>query len=607
MPLYLDSKDDRGMRMKQPARPITRTVFTSRPKDREKEFTKKWKPEDLARVLREAEEGNLSGQNDLMEQMLEKDGELAGHAATRTLAPAKLKWAIIPRNDTPEAEEVAARVKEIVEAIPNMRGVLLKMADGILKGISALEIDWRDDKTISGIRWIHAKRYRFDWQSDTFMIVPDDPAQEWQPIPIPRDEFKFIVHKPQLRATHPARGGVLRTLVHAYLFRNYTLSDWVIFSEIYGMPLRLAKYPPGTKDAEKEQLHEAMQMLASDAYAIIDSRIVMEYVDAVNRGIHPGEAIYNAMGRQYQISLLGQDQTSTHNESGGRTQVEFGGAPIRQDLIEADCQDIMETLGTDLLYPITGWHFDWGTADRLTPIFKIYFEPPKDFKGLSEVDDKVHLELGLPTTWGAIAERYGRELPDGIAPETIVFFNEYVPPGFENKPHVCVTKKGITGMSTQQREAQKKAQEAERAALAAGGGGEDEEDAGTPPKGQRRGLRGMPGGRAEQSMLAAFTMLAAQQGTLGGTDPEQAELDARTAALVPRAAAAMRELASPVLSIIASSQSLEEIVQRLSVIYPELDEAGIERLLQRAWYVSRLFGVAVAEFRTGGPRGDNEE
>jgi len=606
MVMYLDTRDEQGRRMSPPPRPITRTIFTSRPKDRLSDSVKKWKPEDIGRVLRQAEEGDLSGQSDLMEHMMERDGDLAGHAGTRTIAPSKLRWAILPRNDTPEAKAVADRVKEIIDGIPNMRGVLLKMADGILKGISALEIDWREDKTISGIRWIHAKRYRFDWETDTFMIVPDDPMKELEPIPIRKDEYKFIIHKPQLRATHPARGGVFRTLVFAWLFRNYSLSDWVTFSEIYGMPLRLAKYPPGSKEPDKQELREAMEQLATDAYAIIDSRVVMEYVDAVNRGVHPGEAIYNAMGRQYQISILGQDQTSTHNDAGGRTQVEFGGAPIRQDLLEADCQDIMQTLATDLLYPITGWHFDWGVADRLTPIFKLYFEPPDDYKGMSEVDERVHTKFGLPTTWGALAERYGRQLPKGMDPETIVFFNEYIPPGFESKPHVIITSGGVTGMSQQQREERRK-----ELLAAQGEGQDDEQPQGGPPR-----LRGLRGGRAaaEQSMLAAFSMLAAMQGpqqqALPGDvmDPAQVELDERTAALVPRAAAAMRQLAAPVLAAIAASQSFEEIMQRLSVIYPEMNEAELERLMQQAWYTSRLFGAAVAEFRTTGrPRGDEED
>lgn len=586
MPLYIDTRDDAGRRLAPPPRPITRTVFTARPKDRLTETAQPWKPEDIARALRQAEEGDLSAQSDMMEHMIEKDGELAGYAGTRTVAPSKVKWSIVPRNDTPEAKRVAERVKEIVESIPNMRGVLLKMADGILKGISALEIDWRDDKTISGIRWVHAKRYRFDWETETFMIVPDDPAKEWEPVPIARDQFKFVIHKPQLRAAHPAKCGVLRTVVWAFLFRNYSLKDWVAFSEIFGMPLRLAKYPVGMKDPDKDELRQAMEMLASDAYAIIDSRVTMEYVDAVNRGIHPGDAIYHAMALQYKIALLWQDQTNTHNEAGGRTQVEFGGSVVRQDLLEADCEDLSQTLQTDLLYPITGWHFDWGTADKYAPLFKLHYEPPEDYKELTTVDETVHLKLHLPTTWGEIAKRYGRELPQGIEPETLVFFNEYIPPGLESKPHVIITADG-TGASRQQRDqwAKEEKKQFDQQQLPPDG---EEEDGG--------GMRLIPGGKAEQRMLAAFTLLAQQQRATGSqeTDPAQEELDARVAALVPRAAAAMQQLAGPVLSVIASSQSLEEIQQRLSLIYPDLDERGIERLLQRAWYISRLFGTATA-------------
>lgn len=614
MPLFLDTKDDQGARMSPPPRPITRTVFTSRPKDRITETGAPWKPEDIAQALRQAEEGDLSAQSDLMEHMLEKDGELSGYMQTRTIAPSKVRWAIIPRNETPRAKEVADRVKEIVNMIPNMRGVLLKMADGIAKGVSALEIDWREDKTISGIRWVHAKRYRFDWGSETFMIVPDDPAKEWEPVPIRRDEFKFIIHKPQTRATHPAKAGVLRTVVWAFLFRNYTLKDWVTFSEIFGMPLRLAKYPPGMREPDKDQLREAMEMLASDAYAIIDSRVTMEYIDSVNRGVHPGEAIYRAMGRQYQISILGQDQTSTHNESGGRTQVEFGGAPIRQDLLEADCEDIQQTLETDLLYAITGWQFDWATAQQFTPIFKMYYEPPEDYTGFAAVDETVHLKLHLPTTWGDMAKRYGRELPEGIDPQTIVFFDEYVPPGFESKPHVIITADGA-GASSQQRaewKAEAEAQFEEAELLPEGEQGDEEEQDGAflqSARGRRYAgrKRARVGSQAEQGMLAAFTFLAqAQKGDPARLlSPEQAELDARVDALVPKAAAAMRQLAGPVLSIVATSESLEEIEQRLLQVYPELDEQGIEKLLRRAWYVSRLFGAAVSEFRTGGGDADS--
>jgi phage gp29-like protein len=594
MPLFIDTRDDQGRVMRPRSGPSTQTLFTSRPKDRQTEIVKPWKPEDIARALRAAEEGDLSTQADLMEHMLERDGELSGYMQTRTLAPAGLKWAVMPRNDSEEAKAAAERVKEIVDGIPNVRGMLLKMADGIGKGISALEIDWREDKTIASVRWIHPKRYRFDWQTDTFMIVPDLPEDEWKPIPVVRDEFKVMIHKPQLRATHPARGGVLRTVVWAFLFRNYSLKDWVTFSEVFGMPLRVGKYPPGSKDKEKNELRDALELLGSDAYAVIDSRVELEFAEATNRGMHPGDAIFSAMGRQMALAILGQDQTNTQNAFGSRAQTEAGGAPVRQDLLEADCEDIQQTIETDLFFPITGWSFDWSVASRVTPIFKLFYEPPDDYTGMSTVDETVHLKLGLPTTWGEIAKRYGRELPKDIDPETIVFFNEYVPDGFAEKPHVIISGGGATtGLSQQQREQQKQDQQD---ALDAAGA------AGAPQPGGKPPLRVIPGGKAQQALNAAFALLARQ--SAGSTDarllnPEQVELDAKTEALVPRAAAAMRQLAAPILSVIATSQSLEEIEQRLSQIYPDLDEGAIQLMIRRAWYTSRLFGMAVSELRAG--------
>lgn len=593
MPLFIDTRDDQGRVLRPSAGPTTQTYFTARPKDRQTDIVKPWKPEDIARALRQAEEGDLSAQADLMEHMMERDAELSGYMQTRMLAPAGLKWAILPRDDSAEAKAAAERVKEIMNGIPNIRGVLLKMADGIGKGISALEIDWREDKTISGIRWIHPKRYRFDWQTDTFMIVPDDPAQEWKPVPVQRDEFKIMLHRPQLRATHAARGGVLRTVVWAFLFRNYALKDWVTFSEVYGMPLRVGKYPPGTKEKDKDDLRDALEMLASDAYAIIDSRVELDYVEATNRGTHPADAIFVAMGRQMAISILGQDQTNTQNKFGSRAQVEAGGAPIRQDILEADCEDMQATWEEFVFFPITGWSFDWNVASRVTPMFKMFYEPPEDYGGMSTVDETVHLKLGLPTTWGEIAKRYGRELPEGIDPKTLVFFNEYVPPGMEDVPHVIISGSGTTtGLSQQQRE--ERAQE-QQDMLDAGGAAGDTKPGGRP------NLRVLPGGKAQQALNAAFALLARQ--SAGTADdkrllsPEQVDIDAKTDAIVPRAAAAMRQLAAPILSVIATSNSLEEIEQRLQEIYPQLDEGEIEKMIRRAWYTSRLFGLAIAEHR----------
>ena len=53
-----------------------------------------------------------------------------------------------------------------------------------------------------------------------------------------------------------------------YLFKNYTLKDWVAFCEVFGMPLRLGKYQPGASEDDKRALMQALVAIGADAAGI---------------------------------------------------------------------------------------------------------------------------------------------------------------------------------------------------------------------------------------------------------------------------------------------------------------------------------------------------
>ena len=53
----------------------------------------------------------------------------------------------------------------------------------------------------------------------------------------------------------------MRIVSWMYLFKNYTVKDWVSFCEVYGMPLRIGKYDPGA--SEVNQLNRIKLMLST--------------------------------------------------------------------------------------------------------------------------------------------------------------------------------------------------------------------------------------------------------------------------------------------------------------------------------------------------------
>ena len=76
---------------------------------------------------------------------------------------------------------------------------------------------------------------------------------------------KFLVHTPHSVSGHPQRGGLLRVTSMVYLAKNLALKDWMIFAEIFGMPVRIARYEPSATPDEKRELMARLETLGPNA------------------------------------------------------------------------------------------------------------------------------------------------------------------------------------------------------------------------------------------------------------------------------------------------------------------------------------------------------
>lgn len=410
-------------------RPNLMTMFTARVKDRWSEYNATIKPEDVVNALRAAEDGDLKEQSDLFERMEEQDMALSGLMATRRLAPTGLRYSIVPKADTPEAKKAAVLCQQIVDDINDFRGALLDLCDAIGKGISMLEIDWSispDRVWVRSLRHISPKRYMFDPDSERMLIRADnedemnvDPGVPRAILPPP---FKTIGHISKMRSGHPARQGALRVVVLGFLIRNFAFKDWSTYGEVFGMPLRVGKYPAGTGELEKAALLEAVRALGSDAAAIISSQTELEIKDAVDRGVEPYSALTGAMRSEMALAILGQEMTNTVGKNGARAQAQVQ-QMVRQDLLESDCEQLSATIERDLFTPALGYNLGWEIARLWRPKFVLHYQPPPDLKTLIEVDrvlfaPKAQGGLALPITKQQLYARYGVEPPPEDAPQS---------------------------------------------------------------------------------------------------------------------------------------------------------------------------------------------
>ena len=168
-------------------------------------------PRRLARIFRAADEGDVSEQMELFEEMEEKDTHLFSQLQTRKLAVTGLDWEVQSFSDDERDKEIAEFIDEQLKGIENLDDIFIDMLDAIGKGVSVMEIEWGLDSDltniIENIEYVHPKKLIWDFQTDEMKICTREfPSGTSLP------ENKFVVHKYKARSGHTSRAGILRVV-----------------------------------------------------------------------------------------------------------------------------------------------------------------------------------------------------------------------------------------------------------------------------------------------------------------------------------------------------------------------------------------------------------
>lgn len=95
--------------------------------------------------------------------------------------------------------------------------------------------------------------------------------------------FKFVFHRHRARSGAAARGGLSRPLAYIYLFSQLSLKDWVIFNDLYSVPMRVGKYKAGATPDDIAKLKQAVFNLGTDAAAVLSDSTMVELLETKNR------------------------------------------------------------------------------------------------------------------------------------------------------------------------------------------------------------------------------------------------------------------------------------------------------------------------------------
>jgi phage gp29-like protein len=364
-------------------------------------------PQGLIALFRAADAGDLSSQLALFEQMEEKDAHLHSVARTRRLAVTGLAWEILPAGgETPV--RMSSRQQELAGAAAAYCAAALREAEGfeealshlalaVGRNLSLVELVWEatgSGPRLAGLAPVDFGRIVIGELGEVRLVTE---AFDREGMALPRD--KFIVHQPSAAGGHAARGGLLRATATAYIGKRFALKDWLIFAEVFGMPVRIARYGPGATPEEKRELLEMLKQLGADATGVFSKAVELEVIQSRSPGetnLYENLCLY--LDREMSKAWLGQTLTTDTTRmlaSAGAAKVHD---QVRRDIRDDDLRQEARTLRRDLLRPLTRLAF--GPAAPV-PHFRRVAEQRFEPERLAGVLDVAVNRLGLrvPSRW----------------------------------------------------------------------------------------------------------------------------------------------------------------------------------------------------------------
>jgi phage gp29-like protein len=156
----------------------------------------------------------------------------------------------------------------------------------------------------------------------------------------------------------------MRTCMWWAMFKRWSIRDWQVFSEMFGLPLVIGYYDEGASEASRQALEQAAQMIGEDGYAVLSSLTEIVVKDTVRSGDSSTVFPRIADRADMEMSKLIVGGTLNTDVAGVGS---YNAATVHESraykLIRADARRVEEMFTRDLGVPFVKWN----GLDRAAP------------------------------------------------------------------------------------------------------------------------------------------------------------------------------------------------------------------------------------------------
>lgn len=381
-------------------------------------------PQRLAGILLAGEQGSITDQLDLAEDIEERDGHVFAELDKRSGAVALLDWSL-EEPDGADAKEKAltAQLSEWIAAAVDVPTLVHGIMGAVLRGFACHELVWSVQPDGSGRRvllpkatWRPQRWFTVDRETRDELRLRTPASADGEPL-LPSC---WIAHRHRTRNGYLARMGLHRVLAWPYLFKHYALRDLAEFLEIYGLPLRVGTYPSSAGDEEKRTLLRAVTQVGHNAAGIVPSGMKIDFQSAAEGSEGPFDSMQDRMEAIQSKVILGQTLSAGAAKHGTK-QIATVHEGVRIDIRDSDVRQVEGTLAAQLVLPMALLNVP-GVNPRRLPRMKLDNIEAEDMTTFADTLPKLAAAgVKIPVKWAQDKLRIpepvgGEEVLKGPAP-----------------------------------------------------------------------------------------------------------------------------------------------------------------------------------------------
>ncbi|HPQ96454.1 MAG: DUF935 domain-containing protein [Thiothrix sp.] len=388
---WLDRLLDRGKKRLNPPHDTQTAEWRWLPREFAEHPGRHLTPARAAGLLLEAERGDLRALAELADDMEERDAHLFAELMKRRRACLSAEWKLELRNADTGEQKALGLLTELLQDMP-LPDVLFDLTDAIHKGYSAIEMEWRR----TGALWLpvtleHRPAAWFMTAQDArdvlLLRTADGKGQVLQP-------YTWLCHHQKARSGYMTNTALARVTVWPFLFRAYSSRDFAEFLEIYGLPVRLGRYPPGATEQERSRLLAAVTAIGHNAAGILPANMAIEFQQAAAGEPDAFMAMIAWAEKSISKAVLGGTLTSELDGKGSYAAAAVHDE-VRSELRQADLHQLSKTLTRDLIAPLA----QFNTTLTRVPQFVFDDTEPEDMALYADALPKLATVMPVPLGW----------------------------------------------------------------------------------------------------------------------------------------------------------------------------------------------------------------